>query len=73
MEAHVHLVVAMLGAVVLVPVLLAATYDLLLEGRGESLGLHLARWSRRYPFFAALLILLLGAMLAHFFTAFPPK
>ncbi|HYW23528.1 MAG TPA: hypothetical protein VE953_05150 [Terriglobales bacterium] len=71
MEARVHLVVALLGAVVLLPVLVAAAYDLVLERRGESLGLHLARWSRRYPFFAAALILLLGAMLAHFFTAFP--
>jgi len=68
MEARVHAVVVFLGVVVLVPVLVAAVYDLTLEGRGQSLGLHLARWSRRYPLFAAALILLLGAMLGHFFT-----
>ena len=68
MEARVHTVVIVLGVVVLAPVLVATVYDLMLEGRGESLGLHLARWSRRYPFFAAALILLLGAMIGHFFT-----
>jgi hypothetical protein len=68
MAFRVHAVVAALGIVVLAPVLIAAAYDLTLEGRGEALGLHLARWSRRYPFFAAALILLLGLMLGHMFT-----
>ena len=61
-------VVTGLGILVVVAVLAAASVDLWLEGRNESLGLHLGRWARRYPLFAVGLIALLGAMLGHFFT-----
>jgi hypothetical protein len=65
---HTHVVVDLLGAVVLLTVVLAAGVDLVLESRRTSLGLILARWSSRYPLFAAGLIFLFGAMLGHFFT-----
>jgi hypothetical protein len=68
----VRVVVVVLGMLVVGVILLAAAYDLSLEGRNESLGLHLARWARRYPLFAIALIALLGAMLGHFFTHLPP-
>jgi len=64
---NVQIVIYVIGIVVLLPVLIAAVVDLLLERQGSSLGLHLARWSRRYPLFAAALILLLGLSLSHFF------
>lgn len=63
----VQIVIYALGIAVLLPLLVAAAVDLSLEGRGTSLGQHLARWSRRYPLFAAGLILLLGLALSHFF------
>ena len=47
--------------------LVVAAVDLRLERRQTSIGLHLARWSRRYPLFAAGLIVLLGLVLSHFF------
>jgi hypothetical protein len=65
---HVHVVVDALGMTVLLAVVIAATFDLALEGRKTSIGLVLARWSARYPLFAAGLIFLFGAMLGHFFT-----
>jgi hypothetical protein len=64
---NVQIVIYVIGIVVLLPVLIAAAVDLSLEGRQSSLGQHLARWSRRYPLFAAGLILLLGVSLSHFF------
>jgi hypothetical protein len=64
---NVQIVIYALGIAVLVPVLVATAVDLSLEGRGSSLGQHLARWSRRYPLFAAGLVLLLGLVLSHFF------
>jgi hypothetical protein len=65
---HVHVWVDALGATVLAAVVIAAAFDLVLEGRKSSIGLVLARWSARYPLFAAGLIFLFGAMLGHFFT-----
>ncbi len=65
---NVHVVVDGLGAFVLLAVVVAAGFDLWLEGRRTSIGLLLARWSARYPLFAAGLIFLFGAMLGHFFT-----
>jgi hypothetical protein len=64
----VRVVVSLLGVLVVLVVLAAALYDLSLEGRNESLGLHLARWARRYPLFAIAIVALLGAAIGHFFT-----
>jgi hypothetical protein len=64
----VRAVIVGIGVLVAVVVLIAASYDLWLEERNESLGLHLARWARRYPLFAIGLIALLGATVGHFFT-----
>jgi hypothetical protein len=64
----VRMVIEVIGSAVLAVVLFGASVDLWLERRDESLGLYLARWSRRYPLFAVALVALLGAMLGHFFT-----
>jgi hypothetical protein len=67
-ERIVRTIIEVIGSLVLVVVLFAVCYDIWLEGRNESLGLRVARWASRYPLFAVVLIVLLGAMLGHFFT-----
>ena len=64
---NVQIVIYSIGILILLPVLVVAAVDLRLERRQTSVGLHLARWSRRYPLFAAGLIVLLGLVLSHFF------
>jgi hypothetical protein len=64
---NVQIVIYSIGILILLPVLVVAAVDLRLERRQTSIGLHLARWSRRYPLFAAGLIVLLGLVLSHFF------
>lgn len=64
---NVQIVIYVIGILILLPVLVVAAVDLRLERRQTSVGLHLARWSRRYPLFAAGLIVLLGLLLSHFF------
>ena len=64
---NVQIVIYAIGILILLPVLVVAAVDLRLERRQTSVGLHLARWSRRYPLFAAGLIVLLGLVLSHFF------
>ncbi|HXM57541.1 MAG TPA: hypothetical protein VOB72_19235 [Candidatus Dormibacteraeota bacterium] len=64
---NVQIVIYVIGILILLPVLVVAAVDLRLERRQTSVGLHLARWSRRYPLFAAGLIVLLGLVLSHFF------
>ena len=64
---NVQIVIYSIGILILLPVLVVAAVDLRLERQQTSIGLHLARWSRRYPLFAAGLIVLLGLVLSHFF------
>jgi hypothetical protein len=64
---QVQIGIYLIGIAAVLPVVVVATADLVLERRHTSVGQHLARWSRRYPLFAAALTLLLGLALAHFF------
>lgn len=64
---QVQIGIYLVGIAALLPVVVVAAADLLLERRRTSVGQRLARWSRRYPLFAAGLVLLLGLALSHFF------
>jgi uncharacterized iron-regulated membrane protein len=64
---QVQIGIYVIGIAAVLPVLVLAAVDLWLERRRTSVGIHLARWSRRYPLFAAGLIVLLGLVLSHFF------
>jgi hypothetical protein len=45
-----------------------AAFDAYLEATGSPpIAARLQVWARRYPLFSAIVIVLLGAMLAHFF------
>jgi hypothetical protein len=58
------------GVVAVLTVVLAALadFDAYLESTGSpSVGARLNLWARRYPLFSALAVMLVGAMLAHFF------
>jgi hypothetical protein len=64
---QVQIGIYLIGIAALLPIAVVAAADLALERRQTSVGQHLARWSRRYPLFAAALTVLLGLALAHFF------
>lgn len=64
---QVQIGIYLIGIAALLPVAVVAAVDLVLERRQTSVGQHLARWSRRYPLFAAGLVALLGLALSHFF------
>ena len=50
----------------------AGLVDIVLEARAATpLGYLLPRWARRYPLYSALLVVLLGALLGHFFLHVP--
>jgi hypothetical protein len=58
------------GVVAVLTVALAAVaaFDAYLEATGSPpIGARLQVWARRYPLFSAAVIVLVGAMLAHFF------
>lgn len=60
--------VTSLGVTVLAMLLGIVGIDLWFELKGlRPLGLRVASWSRRYPFFVAGLALVFGAMVGHFF------
>jgi hypothetical protein len=60
--------ISIVGLVVLAMMFGIAAVDAVLEaGRWMPIDRRLQAWSGRYPYFAAGLSLLLGAMLGHFF------
>jgi H+/Cl- antiporter ClcA len=64
-----------LALVVLLAMCALAVLDFVLEAtRRRSLGQRFRTWSRRYPLYAFALILVVGALLSHFFwqEASPP-
>lgn len=60
-----------LGGVVFLLLFGIVAIDFWLEFNGERpLGVRIAHWARRYPWFGAILAAIFGAMVGHFF--FPP-
>jgi hypothetical protein len=54
--------------VLLTALFVISVLDFWLEATDQpTVGDHVARWTRRYPLFAAGLALLVGAMVGHFF------
>jgi hypothetical protein len=59
---------ALATAIVVVLLLVIAAVDLYLEVRHQRiLGQYMRRWASAYPLFSGFLVILLGAMLGHFF------